>query len=323
VLGELKDGTSYLHDRYKSITGGMRESGFEELVKREGVRIGLKYGVASEWTSFVAVVKREENVQQQHREREKKGQKEGERGLDEEGMEAYHFIDVDAEMDDDDEEQIPASVPLPKISRNVPVPQQPAGPVAAAMMIMRYPPATKYKTAGVPYSMTGGDTGMVRRKGKRTVDLSEPSLVRFRSTGPSVARSDIAMPYTLLNAPAESSETGAKPLSPRTKALIDIQTYDGSFELDSALAALLGVSMPDLEAKLALCFLSGGSNLTEEQKRKVWATVFAIKVFEIQLAGERDVWGLVVDKASAWVRTMMGDRDVKALEKLVGEVLGL
>jgi hypothetical protein len=34
--------------------------------------------------------------------------------------------------------------------------------------------------------------------------------------------------------------------------------------------------MPDLEAKLATCFVSGGGNLTslsEEQKRKVWATV--------------------------------------------------
>jgi hypothetical protein len=44
-------------------------------------------------------------------------------------------------------------------------------------------------------------------------------------------------------------------------------------------------------------------------------------VFETQLARERDVWGLVVDKARAWVRTMMVDGDVKALAKLVGEVL--
>jgi hypothetical protein len=48
VLGELKDGTSYLHNKFKSITGNIREGGFEEAVKREGVRVGLKYGVASE-----------------------------------------------------------------------------------------------------------------------------------------------------------------------------------------------------------------------------------------------------------------------------------
>jgi len=104
-----------------------------------------------------------------------------------------------------------------------------------------------------------------------------------------------------------------------------MQTYEGSFELDSALTALLGVSMPDLEAKLRVCFVSGDSNwtsLSEEQKRKVWATLSAIKVFETRLASERDVWGLVVDKARAWARTMMVDGDVKALEKLVEEVLG-
>jgi len=100
VLGELKDGTSYLHNRYKSIAGDMRERAFEELVKREGVRVGLEYGIASKWTSFVAVVKREDDVQQQ--EQERKGQKEeGEGGLDEEGREeAYDFVDVDAEKYD-------------------------------------------------------------------------------------------------------------------------------------------------------------------------------------------------------------------------------
>jgi hypothetical protein len=98
VLGELKDGTSYLHKKYKPITGDIRERGFEELVKQEGVRVGLKYGVASEWTSFVAVVKREEDVRQ---ERERKGPKEeGESELDDKGREeAYDFIDVDEEND--------------------------------------------------------------------------------------------------------------------------------------------------------------------------------------------------------------------------------
>jgi hypothetical protein len=84
--------------------------------------------------------------------------------------------------------------------------------------------------------------------------------------------------------------------------------------------------MPDLEVKLATGFVSGGSNLTslsEEQKKKVWATPFAIKLFENQLASERDVLGLVVDKARTWVRTVVRDRDVKMLEKSVGEVLGL
>jgi len=49
--------------------------------------------------------------------------------------------------------------------------------------------------------------------------------------------------------------------------------------------------------------------------------VFAIKVFETQLAGERDVWGLVVDKARTWVRTVMRDGDIKVLEKEAGLII--
>ena len=113
-------------------------------MKKEGVRVGLKYDVASEWTSFVAVVKREEDVRQ---ERERKGQEEGESELDDKGMEeAYDFIDVDEE-NDSGLRRIPAfgagklfSIPMAyvtnnfstalrtKAHHNAPVPQQPAGP---------------------------------------------------------------------------------------------------------------------------------------------------------------------------------------------------
>jgi hypothetical protein len=165
------------------------------------------------------------------------------------------------------------------------------------MMIMTSPPPPPIS---VGRFKTGGHTGMMRCKTKS-------SSVDTFSFGATVER--VAL-----------RPRGAQPISPRTEALIDIQTYEGSFELDSTLAALLGVSMPDLEAKLATFAMLSGGSLSEEQKRKVWATVFAIKVFETQLAGERDVWELVVDKAWAWVRTVMRDGDVKALER---EVLGL
>jgi hypothetical protein len=163
------------------------------------------------------------------------------------------------------------------------------------MMIMTSPPPPPIPGGRFK---TGGYTGM-RCKTKSSVDTF--------SFGATVER--VAL-----------RPRGAQPISPRTEALIDIQTYEGSFELDSTLAALLGVSMPDLEAKLATFAMLRGGSLSEEQKRKVWATVFAIKVFETQLARERDVWELVVDKAWAWVRTVMRDGDVKALER---EVLGL
>ena len=164
-----------------------------------------------------------------------------------------------------------------------------------------------------PLSLFGS---LIGKKGRTKTKPSSPDSIAIAYTPSS------ALPAERLS----SSETAARPLSLRTRALIDLQTYEGCFELDSTLAPLVGVSITNLEAKLATCMVFSGSNakrLSEEQKRKVWATVFAIKVFETQLVGERSVWGMVVDKARAWMRAMVGDEDVNVLEKLVGEVLGI
>ena len=63
-------------------------------------------------------------------------------------------------------------------------------------------------------------------------------------------------------------------------------------------------------------------------RKKVWATVLAIKLFETQLAGERSVWQLMVDKARAWMggvvaAGVVGVEDITRLEKMAGEVLGV
>jgi hypothetical protein len=54
LLQDLEEGTSFLHGGEGEGYGGRRE----EYVKREGVRLGVGYGLASRWTSFVAVQKK-------------------------------------------------------------------------------------------------------------------------------------------------------------------------------------------------------------------------------------------------------------------------
>jgi hypothetical protein len=67
-----------------------------------------------------------------------------------------------------------------------------------------------------------------------------------------------------------------------------------------------------------------GSGLSEEVRRKLWATVLVVGMFEMRLGGERDVWELVVEKAKAWMRVAagVGYGDVERSGGLVGEVLG-
>ena len=109
-------------------------------------------------------------------------------------------------------------------------------------------------------------------------------------------------------------------MSLRTKTLVDLQTFEGCFVLDLALAALLGVSLSDLEVRLILA-MPGNPDWGPEYRKTVWATILAIKLFETQLAGERSVWQLMVDKARAWI-TGVGVEDIGQFEKMAEEVLG-
>ncbi|RVD88867.1 uncharacterized protein DFL_003038 [Arthrobotrys flagrans] len=57
-LQELEDGKGYLHEGLLSAEGftkDKQESKWDEIIEREGVRWGEGFGVASKWTSFVAI----------------------------------------------------------------------------------------------------------------------------------------------------------------------------------------------------------------------------------------------------------------------------
>ncbi|KAK6523433.1 hypothetical protein TWF281_001415 [Arthrobotrys megalospora] len=57
-LQELEDGKGYLHEGLLSAEGFTKEkqeSKWDEIIEREGVRWGEGFGVASKWTSFVAI----------------------------------------------------------------------------------------------------------------------------------------------------------------------------------------------------------------------------------------------------------------------------
>jgi len=90
--------------------------------------------------------------------------------------------------------------------------------------------------------------------------------------------------------------------------------------LGPGLATLLGISMTNLEARLC-----GSDVRSSDERSNVWATVLAIKLFETELVGERSVWQLVVDKARAWLVQVLvvGEDDIKELEKLAAEVLSV
>ncbi|KAI9774356.1 MAG: hypothetical protein M1840_004250 [Geoglossum simile] len=97
-------------------------------------------------------------------------------------------------------------------------------------------------------------------------------------------------------------------------ALIALQSFTGSWDLTSSLCALLGLTLPDTQAKVQDKKLWG-----------VWATILVIVYLEGKLADEEETWDLVVGKAKDWVRgekvTLEGG--LERLERLAKELLGV
>jgi hypothetical protein len=116
--------------------------------------------------------------------------------------------------------------------------------------------------------------------------------------------------------------TDVQSLTPRdlTKALIKLQSFEGSFSLSTDLATMLDVSMVELEAKIRSC----GIGLAEGLTKEVWATVLAVTMFETKLEAEKEIWELVAEKAKTWVASLEGlkGEDLKHLETLAREVCG-
>ena len=122
----------------------------------------------------------------------------------------------------------------------------------------------------------------------------------------------------------ESTMPQAPPLTThgRAKALISLQSFEGSFPLTQPFASILEVSLADLQTKLA-GFVPVGTP-PEEDKEKLWATVLAVFMFRIKLKGESDMWELVVEKALNWISGLLtvGKNDVDRLDAMAREVLG-
>lgn len=85
--------------------------------------------------------------------------------------------------------------------------------------------------------------------------------------------------------------------------LVSLQQADGSWDLSSELAAILGRPLDEIEAHLA-------SDEGAAEARRAWATALALAWLESEGAGNRDEWRLLARKAGEWLRrTASGRRD--------------
>ena len=135
------------------------------------------------------------------------------------------------------------------------------------------------------------------------------------SSSTSSASAPTPTPLSVPSSPPGGAVAPQLTVHDRAKALIKLQSFEGSFSLTSQLAAILDVSLTDLQAKLA-------EITTGQEKEKLWATVLALCLFEGKLMSEKAMWELVVEKARDWISTI-GNKDVEKLEGLAREMLGV
>ena len=83
---------------------------------------------------------------------------------------------------------------------------------------------------------------------------------------------------------AEAEESG--PL----QKLIALQTFEDYWKLGARLLEVVGLSAQHKAPR--------GTDL------KVWATVLAITFLERRMAGDKEIWVMVVEKARGWLKDM-------------------
>jgi hypothetical protein len=99
--------------------------------------------------------------------------------------------------------------------------------------------------------------------------------------------------------------------------LVRLQRADGSWELSSELAKILGRRMKDLERVLA------GATGAGEEARRAWATALAVAWLEKQAPESRDEWRLLAEKARTWLegsraRLASGEDWLTSAKRLLG-----
>ena len=97
--------------------------------------------------------------------------------------------------------------------------------------------------------------------------------------------------YEEMDAEAEESDPLQK--------LITLQTFEGCWNMDARLLEVVG--------------FSAQHKAPQDTDSKVWATVLAITFLERRMAGDKEVWVMVVTKARGWLKDMEG-RENRGLE---------
>lgn len=110
----------------------------------------------------------------------------------------------------------------------------------------------------------------------------------------------------------QAKEKKSIPSGPKLDVLIELQTFEGFWEWDAALFAVISVS--EKQAEQVEAQIGYG--------KQAVATALAVVFFERKLKSEKDAWELVVEKARGWLESNIGEDGVHTLMEKVVALVG-
>ncbi|KAI4089734.1 MAG: hypothetical protein LQ344_005195 [Seirophora lacunosa] len=296
------DTGTLLKDRYPSR--------FDEMVRREAVRIGVRFQVGSKWLSFVAV-QANDRVDAAATTTSSSGlEAEVDKDRKHDSM-GFGFVHVEppptiapciTDILFPSAAGVASSPPMTFQNKNPRTRSRAAEsyavPLAQSGLMSSRSSAYDHSMA-VP-SHAGGlfnAVGSTDRAGAR--GGGGPKKKSVREGVPSWAGDDDSA-----SAEPAAAAAAAKTDNEKVHAVIEMQDFEGWWQHSEALAALLGARR-----------IVGA-------RSKEWVTMLVVKWFEVRMRDEEEVWELVADKARAWLQEqVMGDEEMKRLEDEVVECI--
>lgn len=286
-----------------------------ELTKKEMIKIGLKYGLASKYTSWIAIDESNKFINTSPQ----AGVIQVEEDEDLEVRRAY-------------ERSLAASRSGNYASGRSSQPPQPAFcmpmPAFSASVgtrVWRCPPraAARHMSAGACFGSPVVSFGQQQQSLNPLLCGGAHNFYASPISGPAPAPSEELFPF--------SSDSMSDDLDPhvRLHALVQHQSFDGSFLLGQELGSFFHASVQEMQSALdevlaSSCAPGVGDadpadsslhQLSPEERRVVWATCLAVVYMEEQLSELQEEWELVVDKARRKLELMVPSKAAMAQVK--------
>ncbi|KAL8828397.1 MAG: hypothetical protein Q9191_002613 [Dirinaria sp. TL-2023a] len=302
---------------------GLKQSVYDSMVKREAVRLGIKYQVGGRWCSFVAIEGNEASVQPGNSYAPAVESSFPHPG----GLPYTGGLPYAGGFPYAGGLPYPGGLPHPRLSQRMRSPAMVSAPARS-----NRGPQKETRGGQAPLAISEA-TFQPRSKRSRSASFDDEITDKLPAVPGATQRCTQFFcfePHKLESASGDAmgfaSMSEESPTPQKTPAnnvldrIISLQRYQGSWELDHALLDVCGVA----KSTAAGAMQADESSAEPLRKTTVWATILALVYLERVLAKDKGAWELLVDKAKSLLQNsgvqMQAEMEESPLKELLDEI---